>query len=223
MSKSGKTVYAPDETRRKKRFAFESPLPATFSSLPVELIDISVAGAQIRHNDAFPLGKEAPLTVVVPATNATLSIRARVRWSRLTGRGTNGLSVYRSGLALTEERADVAADLVDQLVQTKRAAFDGESLEKKREALERKAETRQKLKKDGAHAAATAAEQLDAVRKARVYLQHNPVEMNKWLNRARYAANRQKEGHYSMEVLAVWEFLGRKVELTVVDLGFKIS
>jgi hypothetical protein len=223
VAKSSKTVYASDETRGKKRFGFEVPLPATFASLPVDLLDISVVGAQIRHNDAVAIGKEAPLAVTLPGTQVTLTIRSRVHWSRLSGRGPDGASFYRTGLIFNEARTDVTADLVDQLVQTKYARFDPESLEKKREAAARREESRLKLKKEAWQQASSAAEQIDRVRKARIYLRNNPVESNKWHNRARYVASRQRDNAYTIEELAVWEYLGRNVDLSVVDLAFKLG
>jgi hypothetical protein len=223
VANNGKPGPDPDETRRKRRFGFEVPLPATFAASPVDVIDISVTGAQIRHSEPIPLAKEAPLTVPVPGTAATLTVRGRVLWSRLCGRNSNGVSVYRTGLSLIEERTDITSDLVDQLVRSKQARFDAESLEKKREAREERERSKLKLKKEVWQAASSAAEQIDRVRKARIYLRNHPVEANKWQNRARYVASRQRDNTLSLELLAVWEFLGRNVELSVVDLAFKLG
>lgn len=203
------------ETRNKKRFRFETPLAASFATLPVQLLDISISGAQVVHSGSLVVSKEGMLSVHITAA-PPLVVRARVRWCRLSGRADDGALQYRSGLALVgEESAHAVFALIEHLVRARQVRYDAESLKKKGEALARKTSARLSVKENGVPAAT-----LLKVSEARLYLNSHPEEARKWLSRARFAIRRQASPE-TLEQLAVWEYLERKIELAVVEKAWK--
>lgn len=214
-----------DESRRKRRFVSRDQWRATFAANPVAVIDISETGLQVEHAEAIAIGKEGQVTLAVRTGN-TISVPARVVWSRF-GKGSSGdQKVYRSGLVFAQGRAGVSEDVLELLVRADVLSFDDESLKKKQLARAMRAQRRPgttSLIDAPPSSAASSAEALNLARKARKYLLNHPEEAGKWHNRARYALARTAGAErVPLDQLAVWEFLERKVDLAIVRLAFQI-
>lgn len=134
----------PDELRRNRRFHSRNEWQAFFAANPVTVIDISESGLQVEHTYPIAIGKEGQVTLAL-RTASTISVPARIVWSRF-GKGSSGnQKVYRSGLVFDARRGGVSEDLLELLVRSDAIRVDSESLEKKQLARALKAQRRMAL------------------------------------------------------------------------------
>lgn len=215
-----------DESRSSSRFLFRNGLQASFAATSVSVIDISETGLQVEHAEAIAIGKQGQVTLALRPGNS-VTVPARIVWSRI-GKGASGnQKIFRSGLVFPARREDVGENVLELLLRAGIIEPDHESLKKKEDAraarLQRRAAggaaAKSNLITDSNGAA------LDLARKARKYLRNHPEEAEKWLNRARYASHHllKKSDPLSLDQLAVWEFLDRKVDLEIVRLAFQLK
>ena len=209
------------DLRSVPRFVAEPPIPGSFGSVGIQVIDLGESGAQIEHAEPLKLSSAGRLLI---ASSFPLELRAHVVWSKLT----SGQRIYRSGLRIDEKREVIQRGL-KLLLHEGHAHLDSLSLDRKREAiLERH---RRRLGRPALKVVTRRppppADQVLLVRQAREYLRTNSVEGLKWYNRARYASLSPEEQTtlgdvpHREELLAVWEYLERGIPLAVVAAAFE--
>jgi hypothetical protein len=216
------------ELRRAARYVALSPITAHLGAIEVIIHDLCEGGFQIEHTEPVKLANSAWIDFENPKTFETIEFRCRVVWSRLSSQlNTRGRPLYRSGIRI--EEADDANRAALKRLLNQAATPDVESMDKKRKKIKAAAQERAsrpvvKYQRQ----AELETEQIAKIREARRTLRADPIESIRWYNRARYSLSAQdynvvqeatRQG-YREEVLAVWEYLGRKVPLGMIARVF---
>ena len=203
-----------DQARSTARFVSQDPVPATFftvtGAIAVEVRDVSVNGAQIEHAQPVRPAMQGRLVL------GNLTANATVIWTRLMGPGR-----YRSGLRIEQSLDIVAAAIRDLLARG--------VVRKGEDTLQRREQARlERLKRSaaltGVSSTSTGPSQaaIHRIREARDWMLMFPEDAIKWYNRARVTATEDHlriagSGRANREdVLAVWEYLARSIELNDV-------
>lgn len=215
------------ELRVTERFRTAEALIGSFGSASVALIDVSAFGAQIEHAQPLRIGTRARLWF--KRGEVSVSLQAVTMWSHLSKTpNVQGKYLYHSGLRVETEDRDFHHAL-QALLDRGVLAPDRESLERKRQReLERAAErnnrpTMKFLRPDIEIPVDT---QL-LIEHARKQLLADPTEAQRWYQRAKYAithgtANIAGDAIRNREdVLAVWEYLERSVDISTIALVFE--
>lgn len=203
-----------DQARTTARFISTEPVQATFSApsatIDVKVRDVSVIGAQIEHT-----------TPIRPAMQGRLRIgkvdaQATVVWTRLTEPGR-----YRSGLRI-EAPLDVIAAAIREMLANG-VVRKGEDTIRQRAQARIEREKRRAILATGGNLApfsgAVTADNVKRIRQAREWMKTHPEDAIKWYYRARATATEDHvriagSGRTNREdVLAVWEYLDRGVDL----------
>lgn len=176
----------------------------------VAVRDVSVNGAQIEH-----------VPSVRPAMRGRLGIGdvtfdATVVWTRLIGPGR-----YRTGVRI-DERLDIVAAAIRDLL-ARGVIRKGENTLRRRDEARRERELRAKSLVGGTSSGAgPSSADANRIREAREWMQLFPDDAIKWYNRARMTATEDHlriagSGRTNREdVLAVWEYLDRSIDLSDV-------
>jgi PilZ domain len=215
------------ELRIAERFRTAEPLPGSFGSASVTLLDVSSSGAQIEHSQPLRIGTRGRLWF--KRGELSVSVQATMLWSHLSkSPNEEGKYLYKSGMRLEAESRDfylALRTLLDHGVLSP----DRDSLERKKQrVMERLAEknSRPTVKYLRPDVEIPADQQL-MIEHARKQLLSDPLEAQRWYQRAKYAithggvnvagdAIRNRE-----DVLAVWEYLERSVEISTIALVFE--
>ncbi len=215
------------ELRVAERFRTAEPLIGSFGSASVTLLDVSASGAQIEHAQPLRIGSRARLWF--KRGEVAVSLQAVTMWSHLLkSPNTQGKYLYNSGLRLEADSPDFYHAL-QALLDRGVISPDRESLEKKKKrALERIAEkTNRPTMKYLRPEIEIPADQQLLIEHARKQLLSDPLEAQRWYQRAKYAIT---EGQANIagdairnreDVLAVWEYLERSVEISTIALVFE--
>jgi len=184
--------------RETRRFIFRRPCEASFGDVPIRLIDLSRSGAQAMHTARIAPGTESRIEVPVPGASRRLSLRARVVWSRRAESSGN----QKIGLAITDERFDLAADLIDQMVRERLVDVDKGA----------KQTFNSKTPFAPAHS-------LDEARRALAFVSNDSPAANRWRDRVRASAD--PTNRHPIEVLAAWELLARSIDLELIAFAHR--
>ncbi len=218
-----------NELRVAERFLTAEALVGSFGSASVTLLDVSASGAQIEHAQPLRIGTRARLWF--KRAEVAVSLQAVTMWSHLSkSPNAQGKYLYKSGLRLEADSREFYLAL-QALLDRGVISPDAGSLEKKKKrALERVAEkTNRPTVKYLRPEVEIPADQQLLVEHARKQLLADPLEAQRWYQRAKYAitqggvtiaadAIRNRE-----DVLAVWEYLERSVEISTIALVFERS
>lgn len=212
----------PEELRAGDRFDLNPSLPGTFGAATVSVQNVGVRGVQVEHPDPLRLGLEARLAVAIPG-GEKVELRGRVVWSRLSRRpDAKGKYLYRSGIRF-DEGVFFPPPVVGQLARAGIARLDQKSLDRKREALLRRDQERAAKATFVPQKREISPEQLLLVQHAREQLQMNATEAQKWYQRVRFSPPvlDGTQLPYRDDVVAVWEYLGRTVDIEIVARAFE--
>ncbi len=207
------------DTRSEVRFIAQSRIEGAFGSVELVLIDLGEHGVQAQHATPIKLGTTARLQFVVPGTTQQVRVPACVIWSRISTRpDLSGSHNYRSGLR-AEDEAGALKESIERMVELAMLKRDLLSLDKKQKALIEKDKARQHLgvKVVGRGSPRLPGDVILLVKQTRQRLQANPTEAVKWYNRAKYSLDEAGvQIHHRDEILAIWEYLERSVELNII-------
>lgn len=211
------------ELRGAERYVVLEPLPGSFGSASVFVHDICEHGVQIVHAHPLRIGTTARLWFRRGITAA--ASQASVVWSRLSQTSDDEHKLlYRSGVRLAAPDREFLQAL-QELAANGILRADADSLDRKRQLLaQREAARSGKPVVKYLHPdAGVAADQAPLVRHARERLRANPEEARKWYHRAKFAILEDGTAIGASEilrdrddVLAVWEYLERTVDLATV-------
>jgi hypothetical protein len=217
------------DLRASQRFLVTEPLAGSFGSASIAVLDISEHGVQVEHAQPVRIGTRARLWF--KRGDIAVNIQGRVTWSHLSKTpNEKGKLLYRSGIQLDNtgpEYVTALQGLVDKGVIRR----DDESLEKKRKRLlDRETDrTTKPVVKIIRPEIDVSPDQVLLIQHARERLKSNPAEKIKWSNRAKFAVAetgsllasdsiRDRE-----DVLAVWEYLDRTIDLATIVKVFQHS
>lgn len=205
--------YQTEALRRKEnkrvmaRYRPRRQIGGMFRQSRFTILQISDTGLRIRHDDSLRPNDQARVTFSILQPARTFAIEARVVWTSIAQRG-NGPTFCISGLEAT---AGVA-----QLHEALRALLAARELEL--EAEEVQASTAKAVV--SANLSGLSDDDVAAIIRTLRLLSSDPVEASRWYSRARFAladgevrAAAPTRARDREEALAVWEYLGRRVEL----------
>lgn len=215
-----------EELRSTDRFFVSPSLPATYDGTPVHLENLSARGARICLS-AEPLrGSTAMLSFTVPQSEISIQVPGEVKWTSVKAITGGAGRTYRAGLAINEkpEQMRLAIGLLCELV---RAALDTQSLRLKLKII--RARARQLAPQFAElEASGVPAEQYLLIQGVREELRLNPEEAMHYYRRARLIINDPTTREIAPPIanhpdaLAVWEYLDRSVDPTIVGRAFEL-
>jgi hypothetical protein len=212
--------------RGTERYIISEAVTGSYGAASITIVDVSAQGAQIAHAQPLRLGGKARLTFKIGSL--TVTAQGLTIWSRFAKSAeTRSNMVYRSGIRI-ESDIEEFANAVRSLIDRGLAQPDPESLDRKRQRLlDRHAEKTSKLVVKGLKPpeAEIPSDQVLLIQHARERLRANPEEALKWYNRARYVSGPQISDAIPNreEVLAVWEYLERSVDVPTIVTVFERS
>lgn len=216
--------------RAHERYVLRVPLLAEMGPTEIEIIDISESGFQVRHYEGIKLATSGRLAFSIPGTQHRFAVRGRVVWSHLSTKpDDSGRHPYASGVRLDGDQESTAREAIDVLRARGMAELETDSMRLKRERMVSKQRTRriQQSSVKQFQGSEISTDQLLMINHARDRLKTHPDEARKWYQRARFAMaedeSRAREAphHYREDVLAVWEYLERTVELSTIVKVFE--
>lgn len=190
----------------------------SFGSAAITVKDLSASGAQIEHAQPLRIGTKARLWF--KRTDVTASAYGLSVWSRLSKTpDVNGKYLYRSGLRIEfglEEFILAVQALIDRGV----ARPDIDSMDRKRQRLLDRQNEKKPLMKV-IRSEEVPSELVLLIEHTLTRLRSHPDEAQIWYNRARLAmtetgAFAADSIRYREDALAVWEYLERSVELSMI-------
>jgi hypothetical protein len=213
-----------EELRASDRFIVKPSLAGTYGQQKVEIDNLSARGARIATPEELPAGFCGELRFRIAPEEGEVVITARVAWSGVKSVAEEPR--YRAGLAIAE-RPELLRLIIAQLCDRDQAALDTQSLRLKLKVL--RARARQLAPAFGAiEASGIPAEQYLLIQGVREELRLNPEEAMHWYRRARITiadpAIREMAPPIANhpDALAVWEYLDRSVDPTIVGRAFEL-
>jgi hypothetical protein len=206
------------DARSEDRYLTQVTLGGTLGPTDISVVDIGEHGAQVRHPTPVKLGAIARLAFALPAGHGEVRVQATVVWSRLAAKpDASGRRDFFTGLRLDDDEGAVK-DAIEHLLRANALRPDRASLEKKRKMLAEKEKSKQHggVKFMGQRMRIPD-DVILLVKQTRSRLADNPAEAVKWYNRAKFSLDQSGvQIHAHDEVLAVWEYLERSVEIDII-------
>jgi PilZ domain len=213
-----------DESRAADRFFVAPPLEATYGGDAVAIEDLSAHGARIATRERLTAGTMQLLRFALP--ELAIDLAGTVRW---TGVKAVGDAVWRfhAGLHIAE-KPELLRLALGHLCEQNRASLDTQSLRLKLKII--RARARQLAPSyPQIEAAGIPAEQYLLIQGVREELRLNPDEAMHWYRRARISINDPAVRSAAPAIashpdaLAVWEYLDRSVDPTIVGRAFELA
>lgn len=215
-----------EELRSTDRFYLSPALTGELDGRPVNIEDISARGARVELPVEPQRGSIAALRFAVPESAIAVEVVAQVVWTSLKAITGGTLRSYRAGL-LIAEKAELMRLAIGRLCDMNRAALDLQSLRLKLRIL--RARARQLAPSyPQIEAAGIPAEQYLLIQGVREELRLNPEEAMHWYRRARLIINDPATRAAAPPIashpdaLAVWEYLDRSVDPSIVSRAFEL-
>lgn len=216
-----------EELRSTERFYVVPALEAMFGGRPVQIEDLSARGARIEAPMEPKRGSAATLQFSVPSSEIEVVVAGQVVWTSLKAITGASRKSYRAGLLITE-KSELMRLAIGRLCDLNRAALDLHSLRLKLRILRARA---RQLAPSYPQIEATGipAEQYLLIQGVREELRLNPEEAMHWYRRARLIINDPATravappiAHHP-DALAVWEYLDRSVDPSIVSRAFELK
>jgi hypothetical protein len=215
-----------EELRSTERFFVAPSLSGQYNGVPVLIEDLSARGARIELAAEPRLGSAGVLSFSVPESTIEVMVPAQVVWTSLKAITGGAQRVYRAGL-LVPEKAELMRLAIARLCEMNRAALDTHSLRLKLKIL--RARARQLAPQyQQRELGGIPAEQYLLIQGVREELRQNPEEAMHWYRRARMIINDPATRAVAPPIanhpdaLAVWEYLDRSVDPSIVSRAFEL-
>lgn len=215
-----------EELRSSDRFFIAPALSVTMGGTTVRLENLSARGARIEASEESARGSKVTLSLRVPDSKFEVSVPAEVRWTAMKAISGADKRTWRAGLLISSKPEQIRLAIA-QLCEANRASLDTQSLSLKLKIM--KARARQFAPSyKSIEAAGIPAEQYLLIQGVREELRANPDEAMHWYRRARLMiadpATRSVAPIIAdhPDALAVWEYLERTVDPTVVGRAFDL-
>lgn len=213
-----------EELRASDRFHVAPALAAHFANRVVTIENLSARGARIAVASEVPHGTAGELRFAIPGANLELTVAAQVAWSGV--KAVADATSYRAGLSISE-KPELVRLAIAHLCEVERASLDTRSLGLKLKIL--RARARQFAPSYGViEASGIPAEQYLLIQGVREELRLNPEEALYWYRRARITIADPSIRSLAPPIathpdaLAVWEYLDRSVDPTIVGRAFAL-
>ena len=213
------------DLRGQERFFPAEPISGVFGSATVIVRNLSAQGVQIEH--AQPLRLASKGRLVFRLDSISVTAYGISMWSQLSKTpNEQGKYLYRSGVRI-ESGVDEFATALQQMIDRRLVHMDIDSMARKHQRLlERRTDQRSQIKVIRS-TREIPQDQVLLVQHARERLRTHPEEAMKWYNRAKFALSQGSSITdplpYREEVLAVWEYLERSIELATIVEVFEMT
>jgi hypothetical protein len=222
LQSSGRTVRI-EELRSSDRFTVAPSLDAFWNEAPVRIEDISARGARLETSEPQEADHLGVLRFMVPNTTVKVEVAGSVAWSCVKAVEPR---LFRAGL-LIAEKPELMRLAIGHLCETGRAALDAQSLALKLKIIRARARQLAPSYREIEYAGIPA-EQFLLVQCVREELRLNPEEAMHWYRRARFVitdpATRKVAPAIAdhPDALAVWEYLDRSIDPSVIGRAFSL-
>jgi hypothetical protein len=216
-----------EELRKHDRYDVRPALAGAWNGDRVRIEDISTHGARIETAQRQPIGTPGRLRFAVPNAELHVDVAAAVVWSALKAIDGEEAFRFHAGLMIAE-RADLVRLAVGQLCSSGHAVMDVHSLPLKlkiaRARARKVAPSFRALYNSG-----VPADQFLLIQGVREELRVNGDEAMQWYRRARVViadpATRALAPAIAdhPDALAVWEYLDRSVDPSLISRAFAIG
>lgn len=227
----GNQKFTPMPVERSNyRFRIREPIAGRFGAVDVSLCDLSEKGIQIEHTESLPPGYSAILSYTIPGSERRIDVHGEIRWSVADRSGTKRR--FRSGVSVDQSSEGLAASL-DLFIRKGMAKLDRGLREPKGTPVAYRAAEpiaftiadagTDRIPVGDEHVGGS---DLRAIEQARERLSASFDEALKWYNRARYSLAEESVQkavigiRHKEDVLAVWEFLGRRIDIATIARAF---
>jgi hypothetical protein len=200
----------PKDNRIAPRYKPRRQVGGTFGNVKFSVLQMSETGLRIRHDETLLPGEEGRMSIALVRPQQSVVVKGRVVWTSIAQRG-DGPTFCVSGVRVTENE--------DRLQRTVAMLKDARELEPERPAGSRGAsrdETPSALR-------GLSDDEVAAILRAVRKFADDPIEANRWYARGRFATADesvrqalQQHGRDREQVLGVWEYLERRIELRKV-------
>lgn len=215
-----------EELRSTDRFYVLPTVPATYDGQPAQIEDLSTRGARVVLPRQPERGSIATLQFAVPDSQIEVTVQGQVAWTMIKAITGSTTRTYRAGLFINE-KPELLRLAVGHLCEINRAALDTHSLRLKLKII--RARARQMAPSyPQIEASGIPAEQYLLIQGVREELRLNPEEALHWYRRARLVINDPATRVAAPPIanhpdaLAVWEYLDRSVDPTIVGRAFEL-
>lgn len=219
-----------EELRSTDRFYVLPSLTATFDGEPAQVEDLSARGARVVLPRQPERGAAGSLQFVVPDSDIDVTVQGQVAWTMIkaiTGDSRGSVTrTYRAGLFINE-KPELLRLAIGHLCEMNRAAIDTQSLRLKLKIIRARARQMAPSYRE-IEASGIPAEQYLLIQGVREELRLNPEEAMHWYRRARLVINDPATRTVAPPIanhpdaLAVWEYLDRSVDPTIVGRAFEL-
>jgi hypothetical protein len=213
-----------EELRSADRFFLHPGLAGYFGEKAILVDDLSARGSRIETREKLPVGYNALLRFVIPDSNVEVAVGGVVVWSAV--KAVNNPPRYHAGLMIGE-KPELMRLAIGHLSEVGRAVLDTQSLRLKLKIM--RARARQLATSYGdIESSGIPAEQFLLIQGVREELRLNPEEAMHWYRRARLIINDPATRALASPIadhpdaLAVWEYLDRSIDPTIVGRAFEI-
>jgi hypothetical protein len=209
------------ESRGANRFRIHRVLTARLGQREVTISDLSSGGARLDSSQRLEPGGGHEISFALPKSELTVTVSVEVVWSHLAAIWSETENRYTSGVRVVSNPAMLRA-AIGHLSDLHYAEKDLRSLTVK-----------SRIERLGIAAAPSgdldgeSGGRISLVRMVRRRLQHQDEDSVRWMvlaeESSRHPQIRGLAGPIAadMEALAVWEFLDRRVDPSLVVLGFR--
>ena len=214
-----------EELRSSDRFAVHPALEATFGSAPVSVEDLSARGARIETASEAAVGTRALLEFHVPSSELDVNIYGTVVWTGVKSIAGEART-WGSGLDIAA-KPELMRLAIALLTEQKRATLDTQSLVLKLKIIRARARQLAPAYRS-IESSGVPAEQFLLIQGVREELRLNPEQAMHWYRRARLVINDPKTRAIAPmivdhpDALAIWEYLDRSVDASLVGRALEI-
>jgi hypothetical protein len=220
-------LYA--EQRISPRYIPNRQIDGIYDDVKFTIVQISGSGMRIRHTEPLAPGREAKLSFALLNQAQSFAVRARVVWtSAARYEGADGENFYISGLRVTahSERLARAIEMLQaehELRPERRVQQDRRSTRPSFPPPPSPPSSSPPVSSEDSELVGVADDDVALVIEAVQRFANDPETANRWYGRGRFALADEQVRREAPprprdreEVLAVWEFLERRVELPKV-------
>lgn len=211
-----------EELRSTDRFYLSPALGGMFDGRPVQIENLSARGARIELETEPLRGSMSMLTFRIESIDVAVS--GEVMWTAVKAITGSATRSYRAGV-LVNEKPELMRLAIGHLCEIGRAALDTHSLRLKLKVIRARA---RQLAPNQPAIDGIPAEQYLLIQGVREELRLNPEEAMHWYRRARMIINDPATRAAAPPIanhpdaLAVWEYLDRSVDPSVVGKAFRL-
>jgi hypothetical protein len=210
------------ELRSTDRFDIQPAIDGTWNGERAKIENLSAHGARIETPRPLASSSNGLLFFAVPGDKLTVSVNATVAWSAM--KSVNPAS-YRNGLYI-DEKPELLRLTIGHLSESGHAILDTHSLALKLKVL--RARARQLAPSNRVEVPGVPAEQYLLIQCVREELRLNPDEAMFWYRRARLTINDPATRAAAPAIadhpdaLAVWEYLDRSIDPSIIGRTFQL-